>query len=210
MCGELNIGIIDNTISDEKSPIIHALGEIHHRAPKVSIRLHATQLDEIERGVVDGRFACGIVPVYQEKPEFDYHFLYHERSNLYCASSHKLFNEIDGEINAERIKCLPLVNHFYANHHQKHHYIAFSTSTTVAVQVEAVAMLILTGNYIGFLPEHYATHFMGGEKFKTLLKEEINISTNFSLVVKKGAALNSVLSLFLHCLLSANTSNRAH
>ncbi len=200
MFGELNIGIIDNTITDENSPIIYALGEIHSRAPKVSVRLHATQLDEIERGVLDGRFTCGIMPVYQEKPEFDYYYLYEEIAHLYCADRHELYCISNEKIPPQQIKSAEIVNHFYANHSEKNNYLEFSSSNAVAVQVEAVSLLILTGNYIGFLPKHYATHLFGGNKLKALLPEEIKISTPFSLVVKKGSALNTVLTLFLNAL----------
>lgn len=200
MSGELNIGIIDNTITDENSPIIYALGEIRRRAPKVSVRLHATQLDEIERGVIDGRFTCGIMPVYQEKPEFDYYFLYQEIAHLYCAEQHPLYNLPANEITHAQIKTSEVVNHFYANHNEKNNYLELSSSNAVAVQVEAVSLLILTGHYIGFLPKHYATHLFGGNKLKALLAEEIKISTPFSLVVKKGSALNTVLTLFLDAL----------
>lgn len=200
MSGELNIGIIDNTITDKNSPIIYALGEIHRRAPKVSVRLHATQLDEIERGVLDGRFTCGIMPVYQEKPEFDYSVLYQEIAHLYCAEPHPLYCLPKDEITQQQIKAAEVVNHFYANHSEKHNYLELSSSNAVAVQVEAVSLLILTGHYIGFLPKHYASHLFGGNKLKALLPEEIKISTPFSLVVKKGSALNTVLTLFLDAL----------
>ncbi len=200
MFGELNIGIIDNTITDDNSPIIYALGEIRNRAPKVNVRLHATQLDEIERGVLDGRFTCGIMPVYQEKLEFDYYYLYEEIAHLYCADKHVLYSLPAEKITQQRIKSADVVNHFYANHSEKNNYLALSPSNAVAVQVEAVSLLILTGNYIGFLPKHYATHLFGGNKLKALLPEEIKISTPFSLVVKKGSALNSVLTLFLDAL----------
>lgn len=200
MFGELNIGIIDNTITDDNSPIIYALGEIRNRAPKVNVRLHATQLDEIERGVLDGRFTCGIMPVYQEKLEFDYYYLYEEIAHLYCADKHVLYSLPAEEITQQRIKSADVVNHFYANHSEKNNYLALSPSNAVAVQVEAVSLLILTGNYIGFLPKHYATHLFGGNKLKALLPEEIKISTPFSLVVKKGSALNAVLTLFLDAL----------
>lgn len=200
MFGELNIGIIDNTVTDENSPVIYALNEIHHRAPKVSVRLHATQLDEIERGVLDGRFTCGIMPVYEEKAEFDYYPLYEEIAHLYCADKHDLYYLEKEKLTREQIRSADIVNHFYANHSEKNNYLDFSSSNAVAVQVEAVSLLILTGNYIGFLPRHYAAHLFGGHKLKALLPEEIKISTPFSLVVKKGSALNTVLTLFLDAL----------
>jgi len=210
MFGELNIGIIDNTITDKKSPAIQALSEMYRKAPKVSIRLHATQLDEIERGVLDGRFTCGLVPVYQEKPEFDYYFLYEEISHLYCGDKHPLYSIPPDKITDKQVKSAEIVNHFYANHSKKNTYLELSSSNAIAVQVEAVTMLILSGNYIGFLPKHYALHLFGGSRLKPLLPDEINIATPFSLVVKKGSALSSVLTLFLNALQNEASGHTLH
>ncbi|WP_413737422.1 LysR family transcriptional regulator [Sodalis sp. RH21] len=200
LSGELNIGIIDNTITDKKSPIISALSEINRLAPKVSVRLHATQLDEIERGVIDGRFTCGIIPVYQEKMDFDYFFLYEEISNLCCSSQHELFSLPLESLTNERISGACLINHFYTNHSHKNPALHFSPSNAVAVQVEAVTMLILTGNYVGFLPQHYIGRYVNEGKIKALRPDTIRVHTPFNLVVKRGAALNSVVNLFLAAL----------
>jgi len=205
MFGELNIGIIDNTITDSQSPVISALGAIHSQAPKVSVRLHATQLDEIERGVIDGRFTCGIIPVYQDKPDFDYFFLYEEISHLCCSNQHELFALPPESLTNARIENASLINHFYAKHSDKTPPLLFSQSNAVAVQVEAVTMLILTGNYVGFLPEHYIQHYLAEGKIKALKPDTIRVITPFHLVVKRGAVLNAVVTLFLGALTAANS-----
>lgn len=198
--GELNIGIIDNTITDAQSPVVGALSEIHRQAPKVNVRLHATQLEEIERGVIDGRFTCGIIPVYQEKPDFDYLFLYNEIAHLCCSSQHELFSIAPEALTNERIAGASLIRHFYTNHGHQNPALQFSPSNAVAVQVEAVTMLILTGNYVGFLPAHYISRYVHEGKIKTLKPESIHVTTPFNLVVKRGAALNSVVKLFRDAL----------
>ncbi|MEA9390432.1 LysR family transcriptional regulator [Acerihabitans sp. TG2] len=198
--GELNIGIIDNTITDRKSPVVGALSEIHRQAPKVSVRLHATQLEEIERGVIDGRFTCGIIPVYEEKTDFDYFFLYNEISHLCCSYQHDLFTLAPESLTDARIESASLIKHFYTNHSHQNPTLHFQPSNAVAVQVEAVTMLILTGNYVGFLPEHYISRFVSEGKIKALKPEDIYVTTPFHLVVKKGAAQNAVMKLFLDAL----------
>ena len=78
LIGDLGVGVIDNTISDDNSPLVAALRKINEHSPKVRFQLQATQLDEVERGVVEGRLVAGIVPVYQKREEFDYYPLYEE------------------------------------------------------------------------------------------------------------------------------------
>ncbi len=59
LIGDLSVGVIDNTVSDVNSPLIKALGALHSQSPKIRLRLHASQLDEVERGVVEGRLIVG-------------------------------------------------------------------------------------------------------------------------------------------------------
>ncbi|MGK9527531.1 LysR family transcriptional regulator, partial [Salmonella enterica subsp. enterica] len=59
LIGDLSVGVIDNTVSDVNSPLITALGTLHSQSPKIRLRLHASQLDEVERGVVEGRLIVG-------------------------------------------------------------------------------------------------------------------------------------------------------
>ncbi|PHN27277.1 hypothetical protein AO240_05465 [Pseudomonas sp. ICMP 460] len=55
LIGDLSVGVIDNTVSDVNSPLVAALGKLHSQSPKIRLRLHASQLDEVERGLVEGR-----------------------------------------------------------------------------------------------------------------------------------------------------------
>lgn len=54
LIGDLSIGVIDNTIFDSGSPLIAAIRTMADEAPKVRVRLSVSQLDEVERGVVEG------------------------------------------------------------------------------------------------------------------------------------------------------------
>ena len=98
LIGDLGVGVIDNTITDDNSPLVAALRKINEESPKVRFQLQASQLDEVERGVVEGRLVAGIVPVYQKREEFDYFPLYEERSYVYCAVGHPLFSMAETEM----------------------------------------------------------------------------------------------------------------
>ncbi|WP_397450835.1 LysR family transcriptional regulator [Pseudomonas sp. NA-150] len=200
LIGDLSIGVIDNTVSDVNSPLVAALRTLNESAPKVRLRLHAAQLDEVERGVVEGRLIMGVVPVYQKREEFDYFALYEERSQAYCAAGHVLFAVPDSEMDANVLRQHQVVNHRYAVHGAKANFVDYDNVGASASQVEAVAMLILTGRFVGFLPQHYAEPLVREGKLRALRPDLINLSTPFNVILRHNSPRSPLVKAFAEAL----------
>ncbi|WP_026111647.1 LysR family transcriptional regulator [Winslowiella toletana] len=198
--GDLNISVVDNTISDSQSPVTKAVQQLHNAAPKVNIRLQTAHLDDIEKGLNEERFNCAIAPVYDKKSEFDYYSIYTETSHLYCSNQHPLFSQENTSISLEILKNQKIINHTYVTHRHNNKLFAFSSSKIQAVQVEAVAMLILTGHFIGYLPAHYAEHYVQEKKMRAIGPDELQVKTPFCLIIKKGRKINQLITLFMDAL----------
>ena len=200
LIGDLSIGVIDNTMSDKSSPLIASLRTMHDKAPKVRLRLHASQLDEIERGVVEGRLSVGIVPVYQRREEFDYFELYEELSHAYCAVGHPLFEVDDDDLDIDSLRHYQVINHRYAIHRDKARFVNYDSQSASASQVEAVAILILTGRFIGFLPEHYARNLLRDGQLRGLRPDVIHLRTPFHLILRQNAPRSPLVKAFAQAL----------
>ena len=200
LIGDLGVGVIDNTISDPNSPLVAALKRLNDQSPKVRFQLQASQLDEVERGVVEGRLVAGIVPVYQKREEFDYYALYEERSQVYCALGHPLFEVPDAEISSQMLKDHECVNHRYAIHRDKLNFARYDSFSASATQVEAVALLVKTGRFIGFLPQHYAATLVAQGQFRALRPELINIVTPFNLILRHNTVRSPLVKAFAQAL----------
>lgn len=201
LLGDIAICVVDNTISDPHSPVTSAVQQLHQKAPKVQIRLQTAQLDDIERGISEGRFHCGIAPVYEMKNEFDYFELYKEYAKLYCAASHPLYcGSCDKNISVDVLRQQKIINHLYVTPRDERRLIPVQESGVQAVQVESVAMLILTGHFIGYLPEHYAAPFIARGQLCELGDDTLRRETAFCLVMKKGRKINPIIRLFMQAL----------
>ncbi|PWE37876.1 LysR family transcriptional regulator [Pseudomonas prosekii] len=200
LIGDLGVGVIDNTITDPNSPLVAALKRLNDQSPKVRFQLQASQLDEVERGVVEGRLVAGIVPVYQKREEFDYYALYEERSEIYCALGHPLFEVPEAEISSQMLKDHECVNHRYAIHRDKLNFARYDSFSASATQVEAVALLIKTGRFIGFLPQHYAATLVAQGQFRALRPELINIVTPFNLILRHNTVRSPLVKAFAQAL----------
>jgi len=76
--------------------------------------------------------------------------------------------------------------------------------------VEAAAMLILSGPFIGFLPQHYARKWLDTGELIALQPERFLRYSEISLVTRPIEAQRvSALRTFLQCLLPAEGSRNA-
>ena len=196
LIGDLGVGVIDNTLTDESSPLVAALKRINEDSPKVRFQLQASQLDEVERGVVEGRLVAGIVPVYQRREEFDYFALYEERSEAYCAIGHPLFEVPDEQLGGDVLKQYEWVNHRYAIHRDKLNFAAYDSFSASATQVEAVALLVKTGRFLGFLPQHYARAMVVQGQLRALRPASIYFDTPFHLILRHNTVRSPLVKAF--------------
>ncbi|WP_232359268.1 LysR family transcriptional regulator [Paraneptunicella aestuarii] len=197
LTGELNIGITDNLVTIEHMKISHALKALKEKGPDVEIQIRMIPPNEIERSILDGGLHVGVVPNIRTLPGLQYTELYNEESLLYCGKEHELFDIPEEEITEQLIQQHDAVAPAYAQSAQTRcHYQNLKTSAT-ATDREGVALLILTGSYIGYLPTHYAKRWIQDGKMRALNPEQYNFVTQYRTVTRKCNRHNMVLDTFL-------------
>lgn len=197
--GELNIGITDNLVTMPKMLITNALSELKQQGPEVIINIRMIPPNDIELGVLDGRLHVGIVPTLRALAGLNYHPLYEERSKLYCSHNHPLFDVDDSEIDLSAwdavVPAYAQTALIKACHQQL-------KATATATDREGIAFLILTGQYLGYLPEHLAHQWVVAGKMRAIDPDTHHYETDFSVITRKGARSNLVLETYLEHLIS--------
>tara|TARA_B110000503_G_scaffold108601_1_gene162410 strand:+ start:16920 stop:17795 length:876 start_codon:yes stop_codon:yes gene_type:complete len=192
--GTLNIGIIDNTITNMDSPLPFAISRFNQRASDVQIQIEVKPPLELEQSVLHGRMHAAIGPYPVHISGLDYRPIFKEKQLLYCSNNHP-FASLAG-LNAKTIRSARIVARGYM-HAADLKVLGVSSSAALIDNVEAQAMLILTGQYIGFLPSHYAEQWVVKNKLQNLMPEKFHYSTNMELIVKSGGFRSEVLQAFL-------------
>ncbi len=105
--GELKLGVMDALLTDPQFALPAALRAYRLKAPRVQVRLTVTRPNDIERLVLNGDLDAGIVAARDRPPGLDYHLLYHEKSSLYCASTHPFFGRSDSDIDLDDARARP-------------------------------------------------------------------------------------------------------
>ncbi len=192
--GELNIGITDNLVTMPQMHITNALNALKQRGD-IRINIRMIPPTEIELGVLDGRLHTGVIPALKTLPGLHYRRLYEEESLLYCSHQHALFDA--ASISAQQLATCDAVLPAYAQTAQVKTLHEPLKAAASATDREGVAFLILTGQYIGFLPTHYAERWIGEGLLRTLSPEQYRYITQYSAITRKGAPSNLVLESYL-------------
>ncbi|MDI3326859.1 LysR family transcriptional regulator [Pontibacterium granulatum] len=195
--GELNIGITDNLVTMPKMLITNALSELKQQGPEVVINIRMIPPNDIELGVLDGRLHVGIVPTLRALAGLNYYPLYEERSRLYCSHNHPLFYVADSDIDVSEWDAVVPAYAQTALVKACHQQLK---ATATATDREGIAFLILTGQYIGYLPAHLANQWVNAGRMRAIDPETYNYETDFSVITRKGARSNLVLETYLEHL----------
>lgn len=201
ICGELRLMITDNTLEDPKFPIVKVIEQFRLCAPAVYIRLELGCQTEVEQSVVNGDVHLGITSLTEPLDKLECQFLYTEDTFLYCGVRHPLFQRKLNEVTAADIEQCGFIDTEAGGHSAVP--ITGSKQTASAASLEARALLILTGGYVGFLPSHYAQRWVRGGEMRVLLPGEMQYQKKMYLLAKKGKGTNPAVDAFIDELKAA-------
>jgi DNA-binding transcriptional LysR family regulator len=203
MTGELSIGLVDNIIWDETSGLRAAFRDFSAVAADIDLTLYILSPDEIERRLVDGRLHLGIAPLMHELPLLKYETLFDEVNYLYCGRGHPLFERPDSEITTEDLVRCPYIKKGYAVNSDLEHANSSLGKRVTGFHVEAFALLILSGCYLGFLPEHFAAVWESRGEMRRILPQCYGAVVNFALMSPRSRPQTRAESVFLQKLRAA-------
>lgn len=198
--GELNIGLMNNLVTQPRMRITSALRALRRQSDEVQVNISMSTPGDIERGLLDGRLHVGALPLIMQLSGLDYTPLYEERSYLYCSREHPLFKRPD-EVAPTELAATPAV---VPNYRMSPEALALHRDLQYAARAtdrEATAFLILTGEYIGFLPDHYAARWVDKGMMAAILPERMSFLVTIAAVTRNGRRQNLIVDRFLEELL---------
>jgi DNA-binding transcriptional LysR family regulator len=194
--GTLNIGLINNLVTQPQMLISKALSMLQEQSDGVKINISMSTPSEIAKGLFDGRLHVGLIPWTNSLSGLEYTQLYEERSNLYCSRNHPLAS-VSGHITKNILQEADAVVPSYPMNEQAIAMHKLLKCTATASDREGIAFLIMTGAYIGFLPAHYAANWVAKGETQALDVDSQYFNTRLALVTRQGRRFNSVLESFL-------------
>lgn len=199
----LQIGTVDSLISFERAPLPLAIRLFRQRLPEVRLNLHMLRPDELERAVLEERLHLAIGAFHHQLSGLNYQPLFEEEQNLYCSAGHPLFHRTEADLSLADICAAQYVGRGYLTENQRPHGLHF-TQTVSAYAMEAIATLIFSGTYLGYLPTHYAAHWVDRNQLRALLPERLAYRSAFHCITRQGQVPKAPLAGFLDALDAAH------
>ncbi len=194
--GELKIGVMDALLTDPQFPLAAALHAYRKKAPRVRMRLSVCKPHDIERQVLSGELDAGVFTGRDKPAGLTYHPLYQEKSSLYCSERHPCFRKSDAEIGLDDGACLELVEDPYTESLPLRGDTGVLRRAASADSIEAVALLVSSGDYVGFLPDHFAKALSGSIPLRRIRPDMFSYDQAIELVWKSGPVSTLLSGLF--------------
>jgi len=154
--GHIKLALTDNLATNPQCKIQQAIRQFCSGHPKVTIDTEICDSYQIEMMVLDGKTELGVTSSELPKDGLKYTYLFGEKQCLYCAPDHPILS-ISREVTTEDLLNFPIVerglSHKITPLSKTKNLLHLASSTNM----EATAHLLLSGNFVGYLPDHYAS-----------------------------------------------------
>jgi len=153
--GKLSIAAIDMLVFDPRWLLPEAFSQIRKVSEKIQFELRMCSPVDVELALLNGTAQVGIGVGRNELRGLTYENLFSENENLYCGANHQLRRQLEDNPEVALAQC-DYVSRGYMRGFDTYGSRLQCRSTSVAFHEEAVLQLILSGEFVGFLPEHFA------------------------------------------------------
>ncbi|MGH8778481.1 LysR family transcriptional regulator [Paraburkholderia sp.] len=191
--GSFRLGVLDATVTDHALPLADVVGAFTREHPAVHLHLNVQSPYELQLSVLGNRLDMAIGAFSIRMNGLVYHALHREQHWLYCSSRHPLFSE--RSIPPEVISQQRMVGRAYWSQTELARQ-GFKRSEATVDSMEGQLILILSGAYIGFLPEHFAQSWVERGSLRVLSPAAFGYQASFSLVVRRGRSKEPLVVKF--------------
>jgi DNA-binding transcriptional LysR family regulator len=204
MGGRLDVAVFDKTASNPNARIGAAIARFAAQAPEVRLQMHVASINAIERGLIDGRFHVGIIPTHRNSQSLVYAELFHETMLLYCGAQHPLFGADHAGLNWKAVRAYQFAGLGYHSPNMELSHSARLPRKATGFDQESIATLILSGRFLGFLPDHYAEAFERRGQMQAVAPALFRYPCQFVSVLRRSPHATRAAQAFAQCLLQAH------
>lgn len=202
--GELHVALFEKTVTNPDACIAQAIAAFHAAAPEVSLHLHVGTIAMIERGIISGEFQLGIVPEHRRSESLVYDDLFGEAMSLYVARGHPWFTPGPQPPGWKELREQPLAALGYHSPNMMLAHERRLEREATASDQEGVAAFVLSGAFVGFLPDHYAESFVLAGRMRAVAPETLHYACRYSCVHRRAPALSRAAEGFRQALKEAH------
>ena len=185
LSGRITISTIDTLVSDPRCGVARVISALKAKGDKIQFDINVCEAREVETSVASGRSLVGLGVSRHHLRGLDYYPLHNETNFLYCAKGHPLFDCEQSNVNELLETAEVITSNYMRDKEVRNDGLNYQNSAT-AYHDEGIAHLILSGEFIGYLPEHYASYWVDKGVFQSILPEKYSYQIPVMLISSKN------------------------
>lgn len=200
LAGSLRLGLVDNAITDPACNVVPALRALRSGSPGLDISIDIRNPFELERALLEERLDVAVGPFSVTDPAIESYAIHNERLSLYVGQDHPLFGK--KTLSLQDLVGLDCVMRGYLRESQVvQQHVSFKYSAT-AQNIEGIAHLVLTGHFVGYLPDHVAQPWVSARRMRSVLPELMSYDVPFKVIVPRSPRRTRASAALLELLLA--------
>lgn len=200
LVGQLRLGLIDHAPAAQHARIGQAITRFRRRDEAVRFDIRLRTPEEIEQELLAGTLALAIGYFWHRVPSLEYAPLFVEEQLAYCGRGHPLFN-VSGAISMEEAEQHEWVGRSYPVSEADGRQLAGRIAVE-ADNMDAVAILITSGRYCGYLPATVAAPYRALGLLRPLHEQQLRYEVPIHAVTPQAARRDEITEAFLEDLLA--------
>lgn len=193
LVGTLRIGVADNLVTHPRFDLPRVLAKFRQRDQAVQLHIDVQDPAAFESLLLNQKLHLAISYFCQTRAGLHYRALFDESEGLYCSDQHPLCQQ--GRDKEQELAQADWVKGRYGL--SDAHYPPGCRSSASAEQVEATLYLILSGQHIGYLPDHFAAPWVQQGRLHRLAEATRDDAHTFSVATKLDRRPSEVMRAFL-------------
>lgn len=195
LSGTLNIGLLGQIDPHANKQIALAIARLRARQKGLCFQFTELSSAFLEEKLINGHLDLAIGYFWRRLSTLDYQPLFCETQTAYCGNTHLLF------AHAGKLHHNDVAQHEWVwPSHPLPEMPApapLEHLTALTDSMDGAALLILSGQHLGFLPDHYATKHVEQQQLRALNPACLSYRVNFQAAIRRASRHNELVNAFL-------------
>ena len=185
LSGELVILCADQLDVQKQQKLAKVIQIIHDSCPNLHLVLDGDTIHNIEKLLLKDKAHVALFPSYQQIEGLCYETIYSEPIYLCCSKQHTFFDQVDSVISEEKLASVPAIHPGIDIDALGREQLKKLNLCARAYQFDTRKAMILSGRYIGYLPQSYIQQELNNGEIRLIQPSSLTYKFNLSLVHKK-------------------------
>ncbi|BES71365.1 LysR family transcriptional regulator [Marinobacter nanhaiticus D15-8W] len=200
LTGELRIIASDAICMDPKLKLSDTIARFTEAAPDVNVLLDVKALNDIERMILNDEADIGFIPCHRQLSGLDYRTLYLDPCHLYCGRAHPLFDAKPSTTLLAQVLTSKVVHAGIHTSPEVGSQLSDMNKAAISYFYEARLAMILSGAYIGFMPDSYVERHVEAGELRALVAESKHYALEVVAITRTHGRANRARDLFMDLL----------